>query len=62
MGIFEVLEIDDKIRQAINLRKDASDIKKIAVSNGMTTMIDDGFRKVLSGDTTIDELIRVIRQ
>ena len=62
VGIFEVLEIDDKIRQAINLRKDASDIKKIAVSNGMTTMIDDGFRKVLSVDTTIDELIRVIRQ
>lgn len=62
IGIYEVLEIDDQIRDAISNQKDASDIKKIAVQNGMTTMIEDGLQKIKQGVTTIEEVLRVAKE
>lgn len=62
MGIYEVLEINDFIREAILKRADAGEIKKIAIKNGMTTLLADGFKKALAGLTTIEELLRVIRE
>lgn len=61
VGIFEVLIVDDEIRNAIIKRLDAATIKKIAVKNGMTTMIEDGLTKVKEGLTTIEEIIRVTK-
>ena len=40
----------------------ASIIKEKAVEQGMTTLIEDGIMKVLNGDTTIDEILRVKRE
>lgn len=62
MGIYEVLEINDFIREAIIRRADASEIKKIAVKNGMTTLLEDGFRKAIGGFTTIEEILRVVNE
>ena len=62
IGIYEVMEIDEEIRAAIVRRADASEIKKIAVKNGMTTMVEDGFQKILSEITTIEEILRVIHE
>lgn len=62
IGIHEVLEIDDEVRAAIVKKADASQIKQIAIKNGMTTMIEDGFRKVAEGITTIEEILRVIHE
>lgn len=62
VSIYEVLEIDDDIRQAIMRRANAGDIKKIAVSKGMTTLIEDGFQKALQGLTTIEEILRVVQE
>lgn len=62
IGIFEVLLIDDEIRQAITERSDAGVIKKIAVKSGMTTMIDDGIEKVKQGVTTLEEIMRVTKE
>lgn len=62
VGIFEVLIIDTNIREAIIERKDANEIKKIAIKNGMTTMIEDGLEKVKEGITTIDEVLRVTKE
>ena len=45
LGIYEVLEIDDNIRDAIMQRKNSSIIKNIAIKNGMTVMLEDGFKK-----------------
>jgi type II secretory ATPase GspE/PulE/Tfp pilus assembly ATPase PilB-like protein len=59
MGTHEVLFVDNDIREAILRRASASEIKKIAVKNGMTTMVEDGFLKAKAGLTTIDEVIRV---
>jgi len=62
IGIYEVMPIDDAIREAMLKRSSASDIKKLAVSRGMKTMVDDGFEKVAKGLTTIAEVLRVIHE
>ncbi|MBU0598296.1 GspE/PulE family protein, partial [Patescibacteria group bacterium] len=62
VGIFEVLEVTEKIRQLIMQRSNSDDIRKVAVSEGMTTMLDDGLNKVVKGATTIDELFRATRE
>lgn len=60
IGIFEVLPVTSEIRNAIMLRKSSAEIKEIAIKEGMTTMSEDGFKKVLQGITTIEEVLRVI--
>ncbi len=62
MGIYEVLEVNDFIREAIIRRADASEIKKIAIKNGRTTLLEDGFRKAVGGFTTIEEILRVVNE
>jgi type II secretory ATPase GspE/PulE/Tfp pilus assembly ATPase PilB-like protein len=62
MGIYEILEMSDFIREAIMRRADASEVKKIAVKNGMTTLLEDGFQKAVAGETTIEEILRVIHE
>ena len=62
VGIYEVLEIDDEVRQAIVERKSAADIAKIAIKNSMTTMIENGLEKAKQGITTIDEILRVTKE
>jgi len=59
LGIHEVLALDNDVREAILSRASASDIKKIAIKNGMVGMVEDGFLKAKAGLTTIDEIIRV---
>lgn len=60
--INEVLVADDDIRDAILRKASSSEIKNIAIKNGMTTMIEDGLRKASAGETTIEEVLRVIRE
>lgn len=62
IGIHEVLEVDDVVREAIMRRADAGEIKTIAIKRGMTTMLEDGFKKALEGVTTIEEILRVIHE
>lgn len=57
--INEVLRADEEIRSAILRKCSASEIKQIAVKNGMTTMLLDGLHKALAGITTIEEILRV---
>ncbi len=62
VGIFEVLVVNDDIRQAITQQKDATTIRKIAIKNGMTLMIEDGLEKAKEGLTTIEEVMRVTKE
>ena len=61
MGLFEVLEITPEIRKLITGKSDADVIAKAAVGEGMKTMLDDGLAKILSGDTTVEEVLRVTK-
>jgi len=61
-GIFELLSVDDTIRQMITSRADAQSIKNAAVMNGMRTLRTDGFEKVSRGLTTLEEVLRVTQK
>jgi len=62
VGLFEVMEITDAVREAITTKKDANTIKTIAVKEGMTTMMMEGIKKVKEGVTTLEEVMRVARE
>ena len=61
-GIFEFLTIDDEIRHMITERTDAQSIKNLALSRGMKTLRADGLGKVLTGITTLEEILRVTQK
>jgi general secretion pathway protein E len=58
-GVFEVIEVTPRLRQAIGPKVDAVELEKVALAEGMTTMADDGAAKCRAGLTTIDEVFRV---
>jgi len=62
IGIHEVLLVDDDIRQAIIERKDAEAVQRMAVEKGMTTMLENGLKKVVKGTTTIEEILRATKE
>jgi type II secretory ATPase GspE/PulE/Tfp pilus assembly ATPase PilB-like protein len=62
IGIYEVMEVNEKISSQINNRANADVIKKIARENGMATMFEDGIAKAQQGITTIEEILRVTKE
>ena len=58
-GVFEVIEVTPAVRRAIGPRTDAMELEKVARSEGMVTMTEDGVAKCRSGLTTVDEIFRV---
>lgn len=61
MGITEVLEIDDTIRDLLLGGKSSADIKKYARDKkGMDTLWEDAMEKCVSGLTTLEEVLRVV--
>jgi len=62
ISISEVLVADNDIRESILKKSSSSELKKVAIGNGMTTMIEDGFRKAEQGLTTIDEVLRIFHE
>jgi type IV pilus assembly protein PilB len=56
--ISEILIVDQEIARALNRESSSSEIKAIAIQNGMKTMVDDGLAKMSS--TTLSEIIRVV--
>jgi type II secretory ATPase GspE/PulE/Tfp pilus assembly ATPase PilB-like protein len=62
-GIFEVLEVNDEVKKTIDSDHfDIDELRAEARRNGMVTMFEDGLRKVELAETTIDEVLRVIRE
>jgi len=60
-AIFEVMIIDERLKKLILKTSDSNQINDEAIRQGMTTLLDDGVRKVLAGVTTIEEVLRVTR-
>ncbi len=61
-GIHEILVMDDELRSMIMKGVEAGRIKRRAMEKGMLTLREDGARKVLAGETTIEELLRVTQE
>ncbi len=59
MGIYELLLVDDDVRQLVLKNVDSGTIKKKAMEKGMLTLLDDGALKVAMGQTTIAEVLSV---
>lgn len=63
MGIFELLVVDDEVRKYIvNPQFTLSGLRDLARSAGMRSMFEDGLIKAGQGKTTIEEILRVIRE
>jgi general secretion pathway protein E len=62
MGIFELMTIDDEIRALVSQNVDSKSIKAAATRKGMGTLRADGARKVLSGATSVAEVIRATEE
>jgi general secretion pathway protein E len=58
-GVFEVLEIDDKIRKLIVGKSSAKDIVKQARHDGLLTLREAAIKKLAKGGTSFDEVLRV---
>ena len=61
-GIFEMMILDDRIKNLILKTSDANAIKHRAVEQGMITLRQGGAQKVINGVTTIEEIFRVTQQ
>lgn len=59
MGIYEVFDISEQIKELILKRATSSEIQAQAEVEGMVTMRQDGFLKALAGQTTVEEINRV---
>ncbi|MEA2139284.1 MAG: type pilus assembly protein PilB, partial [Solirubrobacteraceae bacterium] len=60
LGLFEVMIVTDEIRALIVAHAPAVKLAKLAVEQGMTTLLDDGLEKVRTGQTTLAEISRVM--
>ncbi len=61
MAIFELMMMTSKIREMTFQQASTVEIRKAAVKEGMTTLFDDGIKKVLRGITSVEEVMRVAR-
>lgn len=59
VGIYELLVVDDQMRDIIARNPNVSEFRRLCIERGMTTLRDDGMRKVAQGKTTIEEVVRV---
>lgn len=60
MGIHEIMPMTEALEQLVVRHAATDDIRNQAISEGMLTLRDDGFAKVLQGDTSIEEILRVV--
>lgn len=61
-GIFEILKIDDDIRNLTLGSTDSNSIKRKSMEKGLVTLRGDGIEKVIKGTTSIDEVVRVTEE
>ncbi|HKS96689.1 MAG TPA: ATPase, T2SS/T4P/T4SS family [Terriglobia bacterium] len=62
VGIFEFMELDESIRRQIVAKADASTLRAAAREHGMRSLKEDGWLKVASGQSTLEEVMRVTQE
>jgi type IV pilus assembly protein PilB len=58
VGLYEVMEINDEIRELILIGASALELRKKAIEDGMITLRESGLHKIRSGITTLEEVVR----
>jgi type IV pilus assembly protein PilB len=59
VGLYELLVLDDMTRDAIAARPNVTEFRRLCIERGMNTLRIDGFKKVVQGRTTVEEVLRV---
>ncbi|MCZ6493018.1 MAG: ATPase, T2SS/T4P/T4SS family [Planctomycetota bacterium] len=59
LGLYELLLLDDFIRDAIARNPNVIEFRRICSERGMVTLREDGFKKVADGQSTVEEILRV---
>jgi type II secretory ATPase GspE/PulE/Tfp pilus assembly ATPase PilB-like protein len=59
VGIYELLSVDDQLRDLIARNPNVAECRRICIERGMVPLRADGMRKVGSGLTTVQEILRV---
>lgn len=59
IGIYELLEVDAAIKAAFRAEPDHGRLRSLALDSGMRPLRSDGWRQVIAGETTIEEIVRV---
>ncbi len=62
LGIFELMMMSNKVRELAFSGASTQDLRRVAISQGMVPLYNDGIRKVLLGTTTIEEIFRVAKR
>jgi len=62
LGIFELMILDEEIRNLTVAKRPAEEIRKKAMASGMTTLKDNGIEKIKAGLTTVEEVLRVTEE
>jgi len=60
-AVFEMMSLNQKVRQHILQNCSSGELKELAIKDGMTTLSEDGWRLVIEGITTPDEILRVTK-
>ena len=60
VGIFEVLIVDDAVKELIMRNANAAEVNRQAIANGMVPMFDDGLGKVLAAVTSLEEFLKTM--
>jgi type II secretory ATPase GspE/PulE/Tfp pilus assembly ATPase PilB-like protein len=58
-AIYEICVVTEPLRKLIMQKKDGGELKQCAIAEGMETLRQDGWRRVATGNTTIEEVVRV---
>ncbi len=58
VGIYELMEVTDEIRDCVASEQSADEIRDVARNQGMTTLRESGLKLIFDGHTTIDEVVR----
>ncbi len=59
VGIYELLTVDDQLRDVIARNPNVAEFRRMCIERGMVTLREDGMRKVAKGLTTVEEVLRV---
>ena len=59
-GVYEILVVDEHVRDLISQRVSPDRINDDAVERGMTTLIENGVRLAQTGETSLDEVLRIL--
>lgn len=62
IGIFELFRVTDAVREMILREATVGEVRKKAITDGMRTMFEDGMDKVERGVTTVEEILRVVKE